>query len=63
MMKEKMDRMKASGEDEYKLKKQQEVYLESCAMIPDCQRRLQSASNELQTLLVCRRLFICLGYH
>ncbi|XP_077318713.1 tubulin-specific chaperone A [Lithobates pipiens] len=48
---EKVERMKTSGEDEYVLKKQNEVLQESRMMIPDCSRRLEAASTDLAQIL------------
>lgn len=48
---EKVERMKTAGEDEYVLKKQNEVLQESRMMIPDCSRRLEAASTDLAQIL------------
>jgi tubulin-specific chaperone A len=40
-----------SGRDEADIKKQEEVLLESISMIPDCQRRLVKAYDELEEIL------------
>lgn len=50
-MEQKIETMKAGGEDEYNIKKQVEVKNESLAMIPDCKRRLNTAYQELVDLL------------
>ena len=50
----KVDKMAASPEvDEYVLRKQKEVLQESKAMVPDCQRRLKVAVDDLTAVLVC----------
>ncbi|XP_040195545.1 tubulin-specific chaperone A-like [Rana temporaria] len=48
---EKVERMKTAGEDEYVLKKQNEVLQESRMMIPDCSRRLEATSTDLAQIL------------
>merc|ERR1712203_743305 len=40
--------MKAEGEDEYKVKKMQEVLSETQQMVPDCHRRLVAARADLE---------------
>lgn len=42
---------KEQGKDEHEIKKQEEVLRESLMMVPDCQRRLVRAFDELQILL------------
>jgi len=49
--KEKIENMKRNGEDEYDIRKQEEVLQESLMMIPDCQKRLYLAHEELKGLL------------
>ncbi|KAG8193235.1 hypothetical protein JTE90_005582 [Oedothorax gibbosus] len=49
--KEKLEKMQASGEDSYVIRKQEEVIKESMMMIPDTARRYQMAYNELQEIL------------
>ena len=39
------------GKDEHEVKKQEEVLQESLMMVPDCQRRLVKAYDELKLLL------------
>ena len=46
-----MESLKASEEDEYVIKKQITVLNESLAMVPDCERRLRKAYEELQNIL------------
>ncbi|XP_048475331.1 tubulin-specific chaperone A [Rhincodon typus] len=48
---EKVEKMKVDGNDQYMVKKQMEVLQESRMMIPDCQRRLAAAHNDLVQLL------------
>ncbi|XP_035228235.1 tubulin-specific chaperone A-like [Stegodyphus dumicola] len=47
----KLEKMKASGEDSYMMRKQEEVIKESIMMIPDTVKRYQMARNELQEIL------------
>ncbi|KFM77496.1 Tubulin-specific chaperone A, partial [Stegodyphus mimosarum] len=49
--KAKLEKMKASGEDSYMIRKQEEVIKESIMMIPDTVKRYQVAHNELQEIL------------
>lgn len=48
---QKMEQMRAAGEDIYVLKKQEEVLAETQMMIPDTRRRLQAAYMELVELV------------
>ncbi|XP_060699563.1 tubulin-specific chaperone A [Hemiscyllium ocellatum] len=48
---EKVEKMKVDGNDQYMVKKQMEVLQESRMMIPDCQRRLETAYSDLAQLL------------
>lgn len=48
---QKVEKMKTDGKDSHDIKKQQEVLEESRAMIPDCQRRLAVAWDDLSRLL------------
>ncbi|GCC20471.1 tubulin-specific chaperone A [Chiloscyllium punctatum] len=48
---EKVEKMKVDGNDQYMVKKQMEVLQESRMMIPDCQRRLETAHSDLAQLL------------
>jgi len=49
--KAKIEAMKAQGEDEYKVKKMQEVLGETQAMVPDCHRRLVAARADLEKMI------------
>lgn len=49
--KERIEKLKAEGKDEYDIKKQEEVLQESLMMVPDCQRRLVRAYDELKNIL------------
>nr|XP_042899123.1 tubulin-specific chaperone A [Parasteatoda tepidariorum] len=49
--KEKLEKMQASGEDSYLIRKQEEVMKESRMMIPDTIKRYQVAYQELQEML------------
>ncbi|XP_017787142.1 PREDICTED: tubulin-specific chaperone A [Nicrophorus vespilloides] len=44
-------RLKGEGKDEYDIRKQEEVLQESLMMVPDCQRRLIKAYDELKSIL------------
>ncbi|XP_052902255.1 tubulin-specific chaperone A [Anopheles moucheti] len=46
-----IDKLKASGSDDHVLRKQEEVLQESMMMIPDCQRRLAKAHEELSEMI------------
>ncbi|XP_063913014.1 tubulin-specific chaperone A [Zophobas morio] len=46
-----IEKLKAEGKDEYDIKKQEEVLQESLMMVPDCQRRLVSAFDDLKKIL------------
>ncbi|XP_071055400.1 tubulin-specific chaperone A [Onthophagus taurus] len=48
---ERIERMRRDGKDEYDVKKQEEVLQESLMMVPDCQRRLVKAYDELKNIL------------
>ncbi|XP_013885352.1 tubulin-specific chaperone A [Austrofundulus limnaeus] len=48
---DKVERLKAEGEDEHVIKKQMEVLQESRMMIPDCHRRLAVAHADLLQFL------------
>lgn len=45
------EKLKAAGSDDHVLRKQEEVLQESMMMIPDCQRRLAKAHEELSEML------------
>ncbi|XP_013789842.1 tubulin-specific chaperone A-like [Limulus polyphemus] len=49
--KRKLEKMKAEGKDEYDIRKQEEVLQESLMMIPDCQKRLNTAYTDLKNVL------------
>ncbi|XP_065170826.1 tubulin-specific chaperone A [Atheta coriaria] len=46
-----IEKYQTEGKDEYDIRKQEEVLQESVMMVPDCQRRLAKAYEELQTIL------------
>ncbi|XP_050510844.1 tubulin-specific chaperone A-like [Diabrotica virgifera virgifera] len=46
-----IEKYKADGKDEYDLRKQEEVLNESLMMVPDCQRRLAVAFEDLKNIL------------
>jgi len=49
--KQRIHRLKAEGKDEYVLRKEEEVLQESLMMVPDCQRRLVKAYDELKGII------------
>lgn len=49
--KKRVERIKEDGQDEHVIKKQEEVLQESLMMLPDCQRRLVKAYDDLNELL------------
>ncbi|KAK0088225.1 hypothetical protein PV325_012759 [Microctonus aethiopoides] len=49
--KERIQEYKDQGKDGHDIKKQEEVLQESLMMVPDCQRRLQRAFEELKKIL------------
>ncbi|EEZ97218.1 tubulin-specific chaperone A [Tribolium castaneum] len=46
-----IEKLKREGKDEYDIRKQEEVLQESLMMVPDCQRRLALAFDELNKIL------------
>ncbi|PSN42453.1 Tubulin-specific chaperone A [Blattella germanica] len=48
---QRIQKYKDQGKDEHDIKKQEEVLQESLMMVPDCQRRLVKAYDELKLLL------------
>lgn len=49
--KNRVEKYKAEGRDEHDIKKQEEVLQESLMMVPDCQRRLAKAFEDLKGIL------------
>ncbi|XP_074033471.1 tubulin binding cofactor A [Leptinotarsa decemlineata] len=49
--KNRIEKLKGQGKDEYEIKKQEEVLNECQMMVPDCQRRLAVAFEELKQIL------------
>lgn len=49
--KEKVERLKMEGRDEFELKRQQDVLQECLMMIPDSKRRLVKACEDLENVL------------
>jgi len=49
--KEKIKKMKEEGQDEYYIKKEDNLLQETLTVIPDCQRRFTNAYNELKALV------------
>ncbi|XP_012266222.1 tubulin-specific chaperone A [Athalia rosae] len=48
---DRIQKLKDQGKDEYDIRKQEEVLQESLMMVPDCQRRLVKAFEELKKIL------------
>ncbi|CAK9810959.1 Tubulin-specific chaperone A [Anthophora quadrimaculata] len=48
---ERIEKLKEQDKDGYDIKKQEEVLQESLMMVPDCQRRLVKAFEELKKIL------------
>ncbi|CAB3370013.1 tubulin-specific chaperone A [Cloeon dipterum] len=48
---EKVKQMKEKEEDEYHIRKQEEVLAESRMMVPECQKRLVKAYEDLKNLI------------
>lgn len=46
-----IQKFKEEGKDEHDIRKQEEVLLESLMMVPDCQRRLHKAFQDLKGIL------------
>ncbi|XP_018565313.1 tubulin-specific chaperone A-like [Anoplophora glabripennis] len=46
-----IEKLKKDGRDEYEIRKQEEVLTESLMMVPDCQRRLLTAYDDLKGIL------------
>lgn len=46
-----IEKYKEQGKDEYEIRKQEEVLNESLMMVPDCQRRLAVAFEELKRII------------
>lgn len=46
-----IDKLKTEGADDHVLRKQEEVLQESMMMVPDCQRRLAKAFDELSEMI------------
>ncbi|XP_062554034.1 tubulin-specific chaperone A [Armigeres subalbatus] len=46
-----IDKLKTEGADDHVLRKQEEVLQESMMMVPDCQRRLAKAFDDLSEMI------------
>ncbi|KAJ2938462.1 hypothetical protein O0L34_g15699 [Tuta absoluta] len=46
-----VQKLKEQGDDEHNIRKQEEVLQESLMMVPDCQRRLVKAFDDLKSIL------------
>lgn len=49
--KDRVEKFKNEGKDEYEVRKQEEVLQECLMMVPDCQRRLLAAYEDLNGIL------------
>ncbi|KAI5651647.1 tubulin binding cofactor A domain-containing protein [Phthorimaea operculella] len=49
--KNRVQKLKEQGDDEHNIRKQEEVLQESLMMVPDCQRRLVKAFDDLKSIL------------
>lgn len=49
--KQKLEKMKEDGAEDYVIRKQGEVIQETLMMIPDCQKRYQTAYSQLKEIL------------
>jgi tubulin-specific chaperone A len=47
--------MRSTNQDEYDIRKQEEVLVETETMLPDCQMRLKEAANDVTTFLAANR--------
>ncbi len=47
----KVEKMKSENQDEYDIRKQEEILAESCMMIPDSKRRCEEALMELESFI------------
>lgn len=48
---DRIEKFKKEGKDEYDIRKQEEVLQESLMMVPDCQRRLVKAFEDLKSIV------------
>ncbi|KAJ8961956.1 hypothetical protein NQ314_005858 [Rhamnusium bicolor] len=46
-----IEKLKAQKKDEYDIRKQEEVLTEGLMMVPDCQRRLLTAYDDLKNII------------
>lgn len=46
-----IEKLKREGRDEYEIRKQEEVLQEALMMVPDCQRRLVRAFEDLSSIV------------
>lgn len=51
----KIEKMRADGKDEYDIKKQEEVLVETETMLPDCQMRLKEAAQDVRSFMESHR--------
>ena len=51
----KIDQMRADNKDEYDIRKQQEVLVETETMLPDCQSRLRRAVTDVSNFIEAHR--------
>ncbi|EZA60865.1 tubulin-specific chaperone A [Ooceraea biroi] len=51
LQRDKIQKLKEQDKDDYNIRKQEDVLQESLMMVPDCQRRLVKAFDELKKIL------------
>ncbi|TMW69532.1 hypothetical protein Poli38472_001688 [Pythium oligandrum] len=51
----KIEKMRQDGKDEYDIKKQEEVLVETETMLPDCQMRLQETVNDVTKFMTAHQ--------
>lgn len=51
----KIEKMRADGQDEYDIKKQEEVLVETETMLPDCETRLREAAHDVEAFIAAHR--------
>ncbi|RWS29391.1 tubulin-specific chaperone A-like protein [Leptotrombidium deliense] len=56
--KERLNKMITEAKDEYEIRNQEQVINESLMMLPDCQKRIYNAYNDLKSLLQVIVMFI-----
>lgn len=52
---QRIEKLRADGRDEYDVRKQEEVLVETEMMLPDCQTRLHEAAQDLEAFIAGHR--------